>query len=338
MIKRLILILNGKGGVGKSFFAVNFVQYLKDKNIPHTACDCDNENSTLKRFHGESVEFMDLACPRALDFMFRAFEKTNLVVVDCRAASTEVFFDYFDAIELRESLPMLSVALTLVMPVNHEADSVDQLQRIVNKMGNVCGYVVLRNEVHDDTFAVYEQSVVRKRLKKELGVKEITMKKLQPWLVEELSLKNLPITEAVKDGSFYLLDRQRLQTWQRKIYTEIESAAELLLPSKVMSDTPKETKPDFDEEFLQALAQWREQHKIRDDDSVLFLVELFRIHQKHWDELRRREFPPLQEFHADVASLAKTVKKLPNEYVSVTAAVLAVIAGLLGGYLIGKAW
>jgi len=105
-----------------------------------------------------------------------------------------------------------------------------------------------------------------------------------------------------------------------------------------MSDTPPEPKPDFDEEFLQALAQWREHHKIRDDDSALFLVELFRIHQKHWDELRRREFPSLQEFHADVVLLAETVKKLPNENVSLTAAVLAVIAGLLGGYLIGKAW
>ncbi|MEI6196413.1 MAG: hypothetical protein WCS42_19005 [Verrucomicrobiota bacterium] len=232
MIKRLILILNGKGGVGKSFFAVNFVQYLKDKNIPHTACDCDNENSTLKRFQGEPVEFMDLSRPRALDAMFRAFEKTDLVVVDCRAASTEVFFDYFDLIDLRETLQTLSAALTLVIPVNHEADSVDQLQRIVNKLGKACAYVVLRNEVHDDTFAVYEQSVVRQRLRKDLGMKEITMKKLQPWLVEELSLKNLPITEAVKDGSFYLLDRQRLQTWQRKLYTEIESAAELLLPQK----------------------------------------------------------------------------------------------------------
>jgi len=232
MIKRLILILNGKGGVGKSFFAVNFVQYLKDKNIPHTGCDCDNENSTLKRFHGEAVEFMDLSRPRALDAMFRAFEKTDLVVVDCRAASTEVFFDYFDLIDLRPTLEILSAALTLVIPVNHEADSVDQLQRIVNKLGKACAYVVLRNEVHDDTFAVYEQSVVRQRLRKDLGMKEITMKKLQPWLVEELSLKNLPITEAVKDGSIYLLDRQRLQTWQRKLYAEIESTADLLLPQK----------------------------------------------------------------------------------------------------------
>ncbi len=105
-----------------------------------------------------------------------------------------------------------------------------------------------------------------------------------------------------------------------------------------MSATHNEPKPDFDEEFLQALAQWRGHHKIRDDDSVLFLVELFRIHQRHWDELRRREFPPLKEFHTDVALLAETVKKLPNENVSVTAAVLAVIVGLLGGYLIGKAW
>jgi hypothetical protein len=112
------------------------------------------------------------------------------------------------------------------------------LARTVRRYGNsgpltdACSYVVLRNAVHDDTFAVYDQSVVRKRLRKDLGMKEITMTRLQPWLVEELSLKNKPITEAVKDGSLYLLDRQRLQTWQRKIYTEIESAAELLLPAK----------------------------------------------------------------------------------------------------------
>jgi len=30
MNKRLDLVINGKGGVGKSFFAVNFIQFLKD--------------------------------------------------------------------------------------------------------------------------------------------------------------------------------------------------------------------------------------------------------------------------------------------------------------------
>jgi cellulose biosynthesis protein BcsQ len=152
MIKRLDLILNGKGGVGKSFFAVNFVQYLKDKNVSYTACDCDNENSTLKRFH-EEAEFLDLAQPRALDTMFRAIEKSDLVVVDCRAASTELFFDYFGEIDLRETLQTLSVALTLIMPVNHEADSVDQLQRIIKKLENACSFRTNLRRSHEDAEA-----------------------------------------------------------------------------------------------------------------------------------------------------------------------------------------
>jgi cellulose biosynthesis protein BcsQ len=231
MTKRLDLILNGKGGVGKSFFAVNLVQYLKDKKIQFVACDCDNENSTLKRFHGD-VEFLELAHPRGLDPMIRALEKFDLVVVDCRAASTEVFFNYFDEINLPETLQTLSAALTVVMPVNQEADSIDQLQRIVGKLKKTCSYVVLRNAVHNNNFILYDQSVIHDKLQKELGAKEITMAKLQPWLVEELSHRNLTITAATTDGHFYLLDRQRLQTWQRKLYAEIESAAELLLPAK----------------------------------------------------------------------------------------------------------
>jgi len=65
-MKRLDLILNGKGGVGKSFFAVNFVQYLKDKGITHVAIDSDNENSTLKRFHPDA-RFVDLDDRRGPD-------------------------------------------------------------------------------------------------------------------------------------------------------------------------------------------------------------------------------------------------------------------------------
>ena len=232
MTKRLDLIFNGKGGVGKSFFAVNFVQYLKDKNIQFAACDCDNENSTLKRFHGEAVKFLDLAHPRGLDAMIRALDETDLVVVDCRAASTEVFFNYFDEIDLQTTLKDLCAALTLIMPVNQESDSIDQLQRITGKFKSICSYVVLRNTVHSNDFAVFDHSVIRKRLLKELGAKEITMTKLQPWLVEELSHNNLTITSAVAGGHLHLLDRQRLQTWQRTFYAELESVADSLLPAK----------------------------------------------------------------------------------------------------------
>ena len=131
-MKRLDLILNGKGGVGKSFFAVNFVQYLKDKGIKHVAIDSDNENSTLNRFHPDA-SFIDLADRRGLDGVFNLLEKSNLVVMDCRAASTDLFTSFFEAIDLPTVLSGMNAALTLVMPVNHEADSVDQVQRLADE-------------------------------------------------------------------------------------------------------------------------------------------------------------------------------------------------------------
>jgi hypothetical protein len=229
MKKQLNLILNGKGGVGKSFLAVNLVQFLKDKSIPFVAYDSDNENSTLKRFHPDA-EFINLAQSRALDDMFRALERTDLVIVDCRAASTDVFLRYFAGIDVAAVLRTLDARLTLLMPVNHEADSLDQVQRIVEAMADHAQFVIIRNQVHAESFALYEQSQVRVRLLKKLEAKEITMPRMEEWLVENLNRFNLTITAAAKHESFYLLDRHRLVTWQRRLYEQIESTADFLLP------------------------------------------------------------------------------------------------------------
>ena len=230
-MKRLDLILNGKGGVGKSFFAVSFIQFLKDKGIAHVAIDCDNENSTLKRFHPDT-RFLNLDHRRELDGIFGALEKANLVVMDCRAASTDLFIDFFEEIDLTAVLSALDTALTLVMPVNHESDSVDQVQRLADQFGKKCNYVVIRNAAHSDSFALFESSEVRAQLKDKFDGREIAMTRLQDWLVEALNAENLTITAATKHSAFSLLDRQRLQTWQRKLYAEIESVASLLLPAK----------------------------------------------------------------------------------------------------------
>jgi hypothetical protein len=65
-----------------------------------------------------------------------------------------------------------------------------------------------------------------------------------------------------------------------------------------MNSTGQTTPPDFDEDFLRAEAKWKAQHKIKDDDTILFLMDLFRIHQSHWDEIRDRQMPSLNEFRA----------------------------------------
>lgn len=119
---------------------------------------------------------------------------------------------------------------------------------------------------------------------------------------------------------------------------------------------PTTEQPDFDEEFNEAIAEWRAKHRLQEDDAVMLLVELFRIHQRHWDEVRRREIPSFEQFRADIVNLADTARTFQGQATALlellrgrlldhrasrvtrAAAAGATIAGFLAGYLIGKVW
>jgi hypothetical protein len=234
-MKRLILILNGKGGVGKSTFATHLVQFYKDLGAAHRSVDTDNENSTLKRFHPDA-EFVDLTAPRGLDLLFELLPQTHTVIVDCRAASTDLILGYCAEVSIFEVLGSLGARLTVVMPVNHEPDSLEQLRVISSALDNRCDYVVVRNQVHSDQFALYDKSRIRSRLLSELRAHEITMPKLYDWLVTGLSEHNITVTATIAPGKFTLIDRQRLVNWWRTLRAQMESAGPVLIPSRTGSE------------------------------------------------------------------------------------------------------
>jgi hypothetical protein len=113
---------------------------------------------------------------------------------------------------------------------------------------------------------------------------------------------------------------------------------------------------DFDEEFAKAVAERRDKHRLREDDAVMLLVELFRIHQQHWDELRRREIPSFEQFRSDIVKLIAAAQTFQQQSATLleelrrhspahratsitrTAAIFASLAALLAGYFIGKVW
>ena len=236
MTKQLDLILNGKGGVGKSFFAVNFVQALKDRRLPFRAADTDDENSTLLRFHADA-EFVNIQNPREIDRLFALMETTNLLIVDCRAASTDLVLDYFAEINLHEVLSALDARLTLVTPVNHEADSVEQLRLLSARLNGDCRYVVVKNQAHSEHFRIYEDSKTRARIMGELQGREITMSRLHDWLVTALNENNVTAGAALTHPAFSLIDRQRLKHWQRLFHEQLSLADELLLPTQPQPTT-----------------------------------------------------------------------------------------------------
>ncbi len=238
MSKQVHLVLNGKGGVGKSFFATNFVQYLKDRQVPHTVIDTDNENSTLKRFHPEA-QFIRIENAREIDQLFSALDQASLVVADCRAASTDIFLRYFQAVELFEALEDWNASLTIISPVNHEPDSVEQVRLVSDRLRDQCRYLVVQNQAHSERFDIYQDSRTRARVLGELGGQEMIMPRLADWLVTALNRHNLTITPALTSPAIAVLDRQRLKVWQREFYRELDRV--LHLPEEPPQERPTRT-------------------------------------------------------------------------------------------------
>jgi hypothetical protein len=228
MHKQINLVINGKGGVGKSFFATNFVQYLKDCGIAHSAIDSDQENSTLKRFHPDA-EFINLEHRREIDRVFTDAESHDLLVIDCRAASTDLFIDFFDEVAFADVLRSLAARLTIICPVNHEADSVEQLRILSDALRDGCDWVVVKNEAHSEAFKIYDRSKTRRHVVDDLQAREITMPRMYDWLVTALNEQNTTVTAALTHPAFNLLDRQRLKSWQKVFYHQLYRAADLLL-------------------------------------------------------------------------------------------------------------
>jgi len=108
------------------------------------------------------------------------------------------------------------------------------------------------------------------------------------------------------------------------------------------------------EDFTRLVNDWRKKHQLRDDDPLLLCLELFQLHQTHWDAVRRQELPSFSDFsetlknlHQDATLFQRQASTLTEELrrykstsqliaPSVTGLILTAIFAALAGLLIGK--
>ena len=89
---------------------------------------------------------------------------------------------------------------------------------------------------------------------------------------------------------------------------------------------------------------WRQRHGLREDDAVLLLVELFRIHQHHWDALRQsigldpRSSDRKDEATSEPKAPETATPTPPPPGVHPMVALLAIAMAAAGGFLLGKGW
>lgn len=226
-LSNLHLIGGEKGGVGKSMLARLLAQYFIDHQIPFVGFDTDRSHGALMRFYADFASPALVDRYEALDRVIEAAVERpgRRVLVDLAAQTQEPLLRWMDESGVLDMADLSGIALIHWHVMDSGRDSVDLLEKLLDRFGQRTRYVVVRNHLRGDDFGQLDKSGLLDRAMG-MGAQVVDIKRLHEAVVQKIdsrnasfwAAKNNPATGGVGLG---LMERQRLKLWLNHAYGEI---------------------------------------------------------------------------------------------------------------------
>ena len=217
-----------KGGVGKSLTARLLAQYMIDREIPFLGFDTDRSHGALMRFYSGFASPVVMDRHEALDVIVEAAaeQPERRILVDLAAQTHEALVRWMDDAGVINMADEMGMTIHYWHVMDSGKDSVDLLQKLLDRFGTGLKYVLVRNQVRGNDFSTLEQSGEQARAL-QLGAKIVSIKKLNETVMNRIDAGSSSFWKAKTshdstDGGLGLMDRQRVKMWLRDVYREID--------------------------------------------------------------------------------------------------------------------
>ncbi len=221
------LIGGEKGGVGKSLVARLVAQYFIDHSIPFLGFDSDRSHGALLRFYAGYASPIVVDRYDSLDAIVEAAteQPERRILVDLAAQTQQSLTNWMDESQLLGLAPELGLRIRYWFVMDSGKDSVDLLQKLLDRYEQRLSYVLVQNQLRGDEFGLLRKSGQLERAQG-WGADVITVKRLQDATVTKIDANSSSFWAASqsddKSGArLGLLERQRLRSWLKSAYDEI---------------------------------------------------------------------------------------------------------------------
>ena len=221
------LIGGEKGGVGKSMVSRLLAQYFIDRQLPFVGFDTDRSHGALMRFYAGYASPVVIDRYEALDRIVESAveEPGRRVLVDLAAQTHEPLVRWMDDSGVLDMAGESGFALRYWHVMDAGRDSVDLLERLLDRFEDRLQYVLVLNELRGDDFGNLERSGQFERAKV-LGARVVRLKHLQDAVLRKIDATDTSFwaarTMASNEGpKLGLLERQRLKMWLAHAASEI---------------------------------------------------------------------------------------------------------------------
>ena len=217
-----------KGGVGKSLTARVLAQYMIDKNLPFLGFDTDRSHGALMRFYAAYASPVVMDHYEALDVIVEAaaYQPERRILVDLAAQTHEPLVQWMEDAGVINMAEEMGMTIHYWHVMDAGKDSVDLLQKLLDRFGTGLNYVLVRNQIRGNDFSVLEQSGEQARAL-QLGARIVSIKRLHEGVMQKIdagssSFWNAKNANEPTGAGLGLMDRQRVKMWLRDVYREID--------------------------------------------------------------------------------------------------------------------
>jgi hypothetical protein len=222
------LVCGEKGGVGKSVLARLIAQYCIDRSIPFTALDGDLSHGALLRFYNDFSFSIDLDHYESADeIVHQALDSERVVLVDLGAQSNKALQRWISDNGLVELCQEMNMPLLFWHVMDDGKDSVDLLERLLDRFGDTVGYVVVKNKGRGNRFSIFENSSAKEKAMA-LGARIIELDQLYPGTMNKIDEINSSFWAAANNKEpqagrcLNMLERRRVKIWLENGYRKLD--------------------------------------------------------------------------------------------------------------------
>ncbi|MDC9654360.1 conjugal transfer protein TraL [Xanthomonas perforans] len=230
-------ILQGKGGVGKSFIASCIAQYLQDQGRPFRAYDTDPVNATLSGYEAfpvERIELMDggTVNTRHFDQMIESILTDEKDFVLDNGASSFIPLSFYmvenGVIEMLVESGIKVVVHTVITGGQALADTLTGLQSLAQQLPQGAEIVVWLNEFFGQIVAknkAFEEMKVYQENRGRISGIVTIRKQTGETFGEDVKMmldRRLTFGEVAQSEQFGLMAKQRLASVKRALWSQLD--------------------------------------------------------------------------------------------------------------------
>ena len=194
----VVLIGADKGGVGKTTVARTLLDYFAHYRIRTRAFDTEVPRGTLKRFHPDMTDVVDI---NYVPDQMRIFDTVNstdatVTLIDVRAGLLSPTLSALRNIGFIEAAKKGEITFVVFHILGPSIASLDEIGETVAYLGDA-KYFMVKNSINNPHFFEWEETTHASYFKRLPDAVEITVPKLVEMATEQVELASVPFASFI---------------------------------------------------------------------------------------------------------------------------------------------